>query len=205
MVPLVPAGPAERRSESALDGRLEVGVGYGLTGEVLAVTLGGAGDFHGSRTQGDDDVSALSSLGLHGVGVVIGVIAGELSAAGDRRLGVGRVHLVDVGGVVRVHNGRDVKVGGAGVAVPGELSQHTWHIVTTVRIGIVVANPVLRDSDSDVLTGGDRGVFDVLQAGVGSPDDGTVGVIHGHEGDQVLCAHQGGAGQGGNHLVLHLG
>lgn len=150
-------------------------------------------------------MSAQGSLGLHSIGPVVGVVAGKLVAARDGRLSVGRVHLEDVGGVVRVDNGRDVKVGEVGPAVEGELGQHARDVVGTVCVGIVVADPALGNSDGDILAGGHRGVFEVFQAGVGGPDDGTIGVVHGHEGDQVLCGHQGGTGQGGDHCELHFG
>lgn len=175
-----------------------MGVGESLTRVIFdSVTLAGYG--HVSGTEGDDDVAAGGGLGLDVIREVVGVGAGECHAAGHRSFGVGRVHLVDASRVLRVDDGRDIEVGGACIAVEGELGQHTGGVGSAAGVRVRVASPAIRDGDTDRLTGRDRGIFNL---GGTSPDDGAVGAVHGLEGDSV-----GGAdhrGQGGNNELVEL-
>lgn len=173
-------------------------VGESLTRVVLAsVTL--LGHFHLAGTEGDDDVVAGGGLGLDVVRVVVSVGAGKGHTARDGSLGIGRVHLVDAGLVLRVDDGGDIKVSGASIAVEGELGQHARRVGCAVRNRVRVAAPAIRDGDIDRLAGRDRSVRNGSGA---SPDDSAVGAVHGLEGDRVGGAHH--RDQGGDSEVVEL-
>lgn len=173
-------------------------VGESLTRVVLAnITLARCRDVSG--TKGYDDGAAGSGLGLNVIGLVVGIGASEAHAAGHGALGVRGVHLVDASRVIRVHDGGDVKVSSASVAVEGELSEHTRSVGCAAAVGISVASPAIREGDVDRLAGGDRGVRDGAGA---SPHDGTVGAVHGLERDSVGGAHH--RSQGGDSKVAEL-
>lgn len=198
---LTPAGPAEGRSETSLDDRLEVGIGDSLTREVLAVTCLDLGHGQGPGTEGDDDVVAGGGLGLDVVRVVVGVAAREALAAGDGRLRVRGVHLVNTRVVVRVDDRRNVKVGGARIAIEGELRKHARCGLSARRDGEGITDPPCWDGDGDGLASRDSGV---RQGGTASPHNGPVGAVHGLEGDGVVGADQGGQGQNCQVHVLHI-
>jgi hypothetical protein len=144
-------------------------------------------------TEDGDDVVLLSDLGLNVIGEVVGVVAGEVVTAGHGALGLGRVHDLDVGLIIGVNDGGDVKVGLAQPAAELDLAQHAGDVLLASGDGVEVADKLLREVDGDVLGAvNSDGVEEVLVV-VGSEVDGALNVINGLEGDLVGADEGSGA------------
>lgn len=79
--------------------------------------------------------------------------------------------------IIRVDNGRDIKVGGASEAVETDLTEHTWDVGLALGDGVPVTNPASWEGLIGSLRAGDDEVWDSLKASVGGKDDGTEGVV----------------------------
>jgi hypothetical protein len=146
-----------------------------------------------SLTESGDEVVLFSDLGLDVIREVVGVVAGEHLAARHGGLRVGRVHLLDVGLVVGINDGRDVEVGGATPARELDLTEHTGLVLLTISDGVEVADILIRELNSGLLgvAHSDR-VHDVRVL-VGSEVDGALDIIKSPEGDGRSVGESGRA------------
>lgn len=81
------------------------------------------------------------------VWLVVCVGAWESLASREGRLALFWVHHLDAIVVVRVDNGRDVKVVVALPSVPGDLTKHTRDIRSSLGDGVPVSNPAIWEGD----------------------------------------------------------
>lgn len=156
-------------------------------------------------SQDGDNVVFLSDLGLYIVREVVGIIAGEVITARHRAVGIGRVHNLDVGLVVGINDGRNVKVSLAIPATKFDLSQHAGYVLVTLLDGVEVADKLVREIDSGV-TGAvnlDR-VKEVLVV-IGSEVDGALHTVNGAEGNLTGAGKRGRSQKGQDRSgELHL-
>lgn len=158
------------------------------------------------RAQSGDEINLLSDLGLDIVEHVVGVVAGEHLAAGDRSLGAGGPHLLDVVLVSGVDNRRNVEVGFALPAAEGDLAEHTVLVALALLKSNEVADVGFGESDGGVLLAGDGHGLNLRVALTGSEDDGANFVIESLKGDGAGGNRGDGGGKGEKSLgELHFG
>lgn len=146
-----------------------------------------------SITKGGDDVVLLSDLSLNVVRQVVGVVAREDLAARHGGLGVGRVHLLDIGLVVGIDDGRDVEVGHATPARELDLTEHTGLVLLALSDGVEVANVLIRELNSGLLSAAHSDRVNVVRVLVGGEVDGTLDIVKSPEGDGGSVGESGRA------------
>lgn len=147
-------------------------------------------------TEGDSEVSLVSGSGLDVIREVVGGVAREVLAAGDGTESLVGPHLLDVVGVVRLDDGRDVEVGQAVPATEDDLSEHTLMGVGALRNGNEVTDEGLRHGDDGLLSvaDSDRGNAELVL--VAGEEDGTGLVVQSPEGESGSLGDGGRAEDG---------
>lgn len=140
----------------------------------------------------------LSDLGLNIVRQVVSVVAREDDAARHGRVGLGRVHLLDVVLVAGVDDGRDVEVGLALGAGELDLAEHAGGVLLALGDGVEVADVALGEVDGGLLRRVDGDGIHGPAVLVGSKVDGATDVIESPEGDLASRGQGGGAESGEN-------
>jgi hypothetical protein len=124
-----------------------------------------------------DELILISSLGGNVIPLVVRVRAWKSLAARHRSwavLGEDLLDTVDVGGV---DNGGDVEVGGAGVAVEAQFSEHAWDVCGSLGDGVEVADPACGEGLVVGLVAFDGERLDCWEAFLSSEVDGSLGGV----------------------------